>query len=978
MAPGFVRADDAHPTQPLEEKGNTPVLWLESDRVHSAWEGGNLKRVTDEENKTSCLEWFEDPATKAEAKLALTGLDPSRYDALCLEWKYMGGGSGLTVQAGKRNWYLFKEKYEPNVWHEAWLDLSLDDDMLGTSPGYGPRTPSKDKEELAVILKFANFVLNRPDEQSWRRIRVKNIRLVKFPVKLNCDPKRVAHIADDMFLHTRFPLMLTNTTAQAQAVKLTVVPQRLRDFSYAFETERLTLKPGEQKTVPLTFTTSREKVAKHPPLYIEETPVYATVEGDPNSRTTWYRGYVQWMPGGVVPPPALKRPFMTKAGTKERVLERVQAYPWAKAIFDNWVKTADGMATNNWVAPELRYGYPSDKVCPEHKTHLEFDLVNFKRHFCASGKHFIEGNEALDREAAIRVHLRNSEQCRQLGWAYYLTNDERYARKAAELLLAYAARFPAWEYADARSTGYSCRVGHGVLGECWWAHGFILGYDLIAAAPSLTDAQRQKIETDLFLLEADDIQNHRVQYNQQAEINSASGEAAINARNWYLAARAFTGSYGLIKYQVDEAFSEEGFSLENDIAYHFAALIPIQEQGLVYEALGGAFFTPRVKRIYDAPLVFTVNPGIAWNPAFYEVAYAHYQDPAYLPILAGARVNGGNAETLIEGAIPLPTTKAPGEFSSSSLELAGRTVLRKGGVNDLRGVQIFWGSPTWRGGKDFLNFLVSFQGAVLNTSVTRVSYGNPKSAQALSYSTLGGNVPEVDGLTQSGVRPKQVAFRDGEWPVAKYVAPPNASPYPGVGLSRVIAIINDVFVVADRLTADKPRRLSVSFYPGVMAFSITPALTFAPNEAFIRGGETYAKIRSPERATCGKAFALDYKSGDFLTRAHFLLDGDGELIKGVTYSGWEPVDTPVLLVRRQASAMACVLALEAGKDKLPIQDLKVLPVTVNDRAAPMDQGLAVSITLATGVYVLIDCDLPGTKKAAGIETPDNLWVGKAK
>ena len=953
-------------TGPVEEMGNTPVLWLESEKVHSNWDGGNLQRITDEEAKTICLEWYQDPATKTETKLVLTGIEPSKYDALCLEWKYLGGGSSLIVTAGKRNWYLFKEKYAPGVWQEAWLDLNLDDDQCGPL--------LNEKGELVLTLKFGNLAQNRPDEQSWRRIRVKNLRLVKFPVRLTCDPKQVTVTRDDDGIcTTNFPMRMSNTTPQEQMVKLYYGNMRPQDFYL------VKLQPGETKAAPCGIASGSTKRPRCPQLYLQEhAAIYAEVVGDPNSRTTWFRGYVQWMVGGVMglPDDTLKRPFMTAAGTRERVLERAKAYPWAQKILDRWIKTADDLLPVPWVVPELRHGYPSNHVCPEHKTDLAFDLVNFKRHFCKAGNHYLEGNAELDKEAAIRIHTRNSNQCRELGWAYYLTGNEAYARKAAELLLLYAGRFPSWEYADKRATGYSCRVGHAVLGECWWAHGVIQGYDFIAASPSLTADQRKTIENNLFLIEADDIQTHRVMYNQQAEINSASGEAAINAGNWYLAARAFTGNYGLFD-QVDMAFSEEGFSLENDIAYHFAALLPIQEQGLVYEALGGKFFTPRVKRIYDAPLVFSVNPNVG-NPAFYEIAYAKFKDPMYLPLLTAAREKGMTETTLIDGVFPLPVNAGPQEYTGSTLELAGRTVLRKGGRDDLRGVQIFWGSPTWRGGRDMLNFITSWHGITLNTSVTRISYGNPKAHDGLSYSTLGGNVPEVDGLQQSGIRPKQVVFRQGECPVAKYLAPPDASPYPGVGMSRVIAIVGDVYIVADRLTADRSRRLSFSFYPGVMVPTFTPAMTFAPYAAFPGEGETYDKIRTPERAACGAAFTLDYLSEKIPTRAHFLLDGDGELVKGVTYTCWNPIDTAVLLVRRQAPAAACVLALDAGKDKMPLLDLKTVPLTVNGKAVPMPQGLAVSITVAAGKFLLIDCDLPGAKQAAGIKTEDNLWLGKAE
>ena len=44
---------------------------------------------------------------------------------------------------------------------------------------------------------------------------------------------------------------------------------------------------------------------------------------------------------------------------------------------------------------------------------------------------------------------------------------------------------------------------------------------------------------------------------------------------------------------------------------------------------------------------------------------------------------------------------------------------------------------------DFLNYLTP-----LNTSVTRVNYGVHLPTPYLSYQTLGGNVPEVDGLTR--------------------------------------------------------------------------------------------------------------------------------------------------------------------------------------------------------------------------------------
>jgi len=118
-------------SSPKLDAGNTRVLWLESATVWSPWEGPDLARVVDEQSGRPCLEWSQTHATHGTATLTLTGVDPAQYDALRLQWKYLGGGSALTAEIGQRRWYLFKERYEPAVWHDAWVELALDDDLGG-------------------------------------------------------------------------------------------------------------------------------------------------------------------------------------------------------------------------------------------------------------------------------------------------------------------------------------------------------------------------------------------------------------------------------------------------------------------------------------------------------------------------------------------------------------------------------------------------------------------------------------------------------------------------------------------------------------------------------------------------------------------------------------------------------------------------------------------------------------------------------
>ena len=241
---------------PLAESGNTKVLWIESDRVQPAWQGEDLARVTDEQTGAACLEWHQDPALRGKATLALPGVDISSYDALRFQWKYIGGGSLLQVQLGKLNWYLNKQPYKPGQWQDAWLDLSLDDDAIGTS--------TNAQGQAVLTLIFANEPLNRADEQLWRRIRIADVRLVKFPVRLGCDPKAVQSRGDAASLTTAYPLLLTNTTAASQTVRLSLDPLCLREFTPSFETNRLTLPPHAARTVRLEFSIPRARAASLP------------------------------------------------------------------------------------------------------------------------------------------------------------------------------------------------------------------------------------------------------------------------------------------------------------------------------------------------------------------------------------------------------------------------------------------------------------------------------------------------------------------------------------------------------------------------------------------------------------------------------------------------------------------------------------------------------------------------------------------
>ncbi len=981
VLPTTASAEPAGP-RPTQQIPNTPVLWLEGHGASSDWEGAKLQRIIDEETGEPCLEWFRDPATKGTASVTLKGIKPGQFEAARLQWKYMGGGSGLTLQIGRRRWFLYKDSYRPDQWHDMWIDLNLDDDMGG---------PLLDDNGLcAVQLHFNNLPLNRSEEKTWRRIRVRNLRLVKFPIRMSCPVRDIRYERSAKMVSTTFPLLLENKTERKQPVELFLDPMRLSDFTASFETNEIVLQPHETGTVQLSFRADADKADRRPPLSIEEAPVYARVKGDPDSLTTWYRGYVQWKPGGVIVPAELlggraatgkrDRPWMIKPGTRKKVLHRAKSYPWANNFVKKWTAEAKRALARAVRVPEVRHGYSVSGICPTHSTRVALDSENFKKHQCPKG-HVIEGNASLNRLSALRVHQQNSDACRSLGWTYYLTRDERYARKAGNILLAYAEKYPTWDYRKKEALGYWSRVTHAVLGECWWIHGMVEGYDFVADSPLLKKEERRQIEVSLFGVAAEDIQSHRIIHNQQGEINWASGTAAVNARNWYLAARAFSGAYGFNDW-LRLTFSDEGFSRENDIAYHFSSVRTLVQQGLVVEALGGSFFGDFAKRCFDAPMALSLTQQFGGYTDFYEVAYSRYRDPAYLTALRAARARRPGELALLEGVVPLPQPDGEdeGALSSTTMLRAGRTVLRKGTPADYRVLDMAWGSPAHRGGKSLLEFQAWFQGVALNRRVFRIAYEFKQSGYP--YHTIAGNVPEVDGLTQTGTRPKQVDFLEGEFPAARYAAPRSAPIYPGVRLSRAVAIIGDLFVIVDQLSSDKPRRYSFIFYPGADDTQLDPLSEFRPYPAFKKEGPDYWWIQSPSLAKMGGHFSLAYQAAKHRqktgvpARAHFLQGAETEVVRGKAWMKWAPYLSPVFFVRQHARSAAFVVVLEAGKKKLPLESSQILEVNVNGKPAARYEAIALRLKTQGEDFLVIVSDVSGKKTVAGISTEENLWIGR--
>jgi oligo-alginate lyase len=146
-------------------------------------------------------------------------------------------------------------------------------------------------------------------------------------------------------------------------------------------------------------------------------------------------------------------------------------------------------------------------VCPRHGVRLSTG----KRigpwqweHVCPAGKEIIRGDPSrperdFDGCALSATHERYARAIRDGGLLFQVTGQQRYARRAREILLAYAARYldyPLHNTAAQPRIGGG-RVGPQTLDEAVWLIPVAQGADLIWDTLSETD--RQTLAEKLFL-----------------------------------------------------------------------------------------------------------------------------------------------------------------------------------------------------------------------------------------------------------------------------------------------------------------------------------------------------------------------------------------------------------------------------------------------------------------------------------------------
>jgi len=570
---------------------------------------------------------------------------------------------------------------------------------------------------------------------------------------------------------------------------------------------------------------------------------------------------------------------------------------WAKAALDDVLRSARQALAAPLELPDRGGQWPHWYSCTRDGVKLE--TVSPTRHRCPKCGAEYTG-EPYDSVVLYGVHSRYAQSVRDLGLAFRFTGDTAYARRAGEILSAYAARYASYRR---HNTAGEDKVGGGrimaqTLDESVWLIPVAWGYSLVR--DTLAAPERARIENDLLVAAAEVIREHRMGiHNIQCWKNSAVGCAGFAAGREDLVKDAIDNPDRGFRAQIAKGVTDDGLWYEGSLGYHaytMDALWPLAEAA---RHAGSDLYNDRLRSLWDAPLALAFPngdpPGFNDNGGanvvrlgnLYELAYARWQRPEYGRV--AARGPRRNLQALLYGAVSVPEGPMVPE-ESRLLRASGFAMLRAPGTVAAMRFGMHGGG---HGHPDKLNLVTWGGGRQWGLDPGSINYGVPLHREWYR-STIAHNTVTVDGALQAEKDGQADQWKTGDG--ATTITASAASVYPGVKLTRTVTVranrIADRFECASAAehTYDwafhAPGRLTTSLdlKPGPERIAATAGYQHVESVASGRAaGDWWARWEAE-----GASFTLRVKAAE-----------PAEVFTGAG-PGKNPADrVPVLIVRRR-------------------------------------------------------------------------------
>ncbi len=623
------------------------------------------------------------------------------------------------------------------------------------------------------------------------------------------------------------------------------------------------------------------------------------------------------------PLPAHPRLLFNAAGI-EQLRQRIRQPPWTK-VWASHLASLEKQIKREVELPPRGGNWSHNYVCPTHGARLERGRRIGPWHWeykCSVGPHVLRGDPRqaeldFDGCAMMSVHGHYSSLVRDLGVAYQVTGDRRYAEHARTILLAYARRYLSYPLHNNQGKLVEkggARVASQSLTEASWLTPMVQGADLVW--DTFDASQREMLTEKLFRPAIEETILNRSKkptvHNIQCHRNSAVGLVGFLLDDRRLIHEAIDGLHG---YRANMAggVQPDGMWFEGAWGYHFFTILGTWPLVEAAKNCGIDLYGPDFRKLFDAPLRLATpdfrlpafndsgEVTIGRQAELYELAYARYHDATYAALLARSKRTGNMAlwfgvPTIAAGRLP--------QSQSRNAEGSGYAILQQGD-----GAQATWLCLKYgphgggHGHFDKNHFVLYGQGAVLMPDSGTHAYASPLHRD-WDKTSFAHNTLVVDQATQDKSTGKCLCF--GSASGADYAMTDAGPIYPNVRFVRTAAMLSPELVLfVDHVQADKPRTLDLVCHHHGRWENLPAGQPFvlpdAPGFKCLRDATTRA-------ATAGWMLTLKHQDGP---TSRIILAGDTptEVITGTGVGRTTEDRVPLAVFRRLAKETVYVWAV---------------------------------------------------------------------
>lgn len=588
----------------------------------------------------------------------------------------------------------------------------------------------------------------------------------------------------------------------------------------------LALAPGQTIERLLPIRIDADAFTNLRPLESQVADVWAQIRGVELTRTRRTVRVVK--PLALPPHPRL----MVDTAQVAEIRERIRKHDWAKERWEKEKSAADGTLTKEVVLPPRggisAHHYANPKTGGHLKAGKQIGPWQWEHVDKKTGEVFRGDPSAHETDYdGVRigyVHARWAREAAQLGLVYQITGESKYARKAREILLAYAAKYlsyPRTRYGDPKTHGNGRATAH-YLTESTWLIDMARATDMVW--DQLSEAERQGLAKSVFYPALrDSIDPVRCYvHNIQCWKNSALGLVGLLYDDTELLRKALHDEAEGFWQQIEKGILPGGVWYEGSWGYHFytmSAMVPLTEAcrhcglDLYVDGLKDMYLAPirfvmpdlRLPNFNDAGLVDFAKLGYR-----YELASARWDDPALRTMLSYRPRRTRDA--LLYGIDMAEKEKAPTPLvKSANHEGAGYAILARGEGKDATWLCLKYSPPSkYHGHPDRLGFILYARGRLVAPDPGNLSYGLALHRDwyktTLSHSTL-----MVDETSQKKEQGRCLGF--GAENGVDYVVLDAGEAIPGVRFVRTAALLDqDLVVFIDQVRSDRERLLDFAYH----------------------------------------------------------------------------------------------------------------------------------------------------------------------